>query len=212
MQSNQLTLELCDITFAYDDMLLFSNLSLTLSSQKIIQLIGANGMGKSSVLRILAGLIRPSRGDLLCNGKSIYKDLTHYQAGLFYLGHQIGVYSHLTVYENLQLDPRLVSCNKSQIEAGLNLFGLTEKVGVIADTLSRGQKQKLALVKVWLAEYAIYLLDEPFSTLDSEALSLTKRMIQDKQRQGALVILTAHYPQGVSDFIVRLEEMMCTPA
>lgn len=168
--------------------LLFAPQSFTLNPGEGLCLTGKNGSGKSSLLKIIAGLLSPSSGHLTWQGQAITPSYQHQVA---YVGHASGLKSGLTIEENwawmLAIHQHRAPAS---FESTLARFELPAHTRV-AD-LSAGQQQKAALAKLTLLAKPIWLLDEPHTALDSQAKAVLHPLMQQHLNQGGLLILTTH--------------------
>ncbi len=166
---------------------LFQGLSFSLGAGTLMRIAGPNGSGKTSLLRILCGLLRPDAGEVRWNG------------GLIYLGHAPAVSDDLTAAENLAAACTLAGfdCSKDTIMAALERFGVP---GGLVKRLSQGQRRRAALARLVLsASVPLWLLDEPLTALDVAAADLTKALIQDHVASGGAVAYTTHQDAGLRD-------------
>ncbi len=155
-----------------------------------LALFGPNGAGKSTLLGIIAGLVRPSRGQVFLDGDEITKDRDES------LGKRIGalscqtcLYDELTVLENLRFYGNLyrIENRKERIEELLRTVGMEARAGSPVRTLSRGMNQRVALARVLLHDPDILLLDEPYSGLDQDALTMLKTILTARNKTILLV-------------------------
>lgn len=163
--------------------LLFKDLSFALAPGEALQIIGGNGVGKSSLLRIVAGLLAPQAGDVEKTGQSNI---------FFYLGHALGLKSGLTLKENLLYHFEAIKLESKIVFQLLDRWSLSEYVNVMVEDLSQGQKQRLALVKLMLSDTRLWILDEPFSSLDVCGIDLLSQAIKVHLKHGGSVLLASH--------------------
>ena len=171
---------------------LFENLSLAVEPGELLQIVGDNGAGKSSLLRIMAGLLMPERGVLSWCGKAIDAKDAEFQSQLFYLGHSIGVKAPLTVLENLLYDYRLLSLDQEAALQALDRLGLYPYRLKFAGALSQGQRQRLALAKLLCCEARLLLLDEPLTALDSNSIRSFEAVLEQQLQAGAAIVVSSH--------------------
>ena len=188
-----LNLSANQLTCQRDERLLFQQLSFSLNASEALQVIGPNGSGKTSLLRILVGLLDPIEGQVSWSGQSISRCAEEYRSELAYVGHKIGVRPGLTVLENLQL---MASLNLSK--ADINLadvlaqLQLTELSNESAFRLSAGQQQRLALARLLIQQAQLWILDEPFTAIDVEGVQVISQLFAQHVAQGGLLVYTTH--------------------
>jgi heme exporter protein A len=178
---------------------LFSGLAFSLSPGDLLRIAGANGSGKTSLLRMLCGLLTPSAGEVLWNGTSIQSLREEYARHIVYLGHAPAVKDELTAAENLAITCQLAGLQVSteEIRAALGVFEVPDSpVG----KLSQGQKRRAALARLQLsASVPLWLLDEPLTALDAAAADLTKELIRNHAGNGGAVVYSTHQDAGLRD-------------
>ncbi|OOF50587.1 heme ABC transporter ATP-binding protein CcmA [Rodentibacter genomosp. 1] len=188
------TLSIKNLACQRGERVLFRGLSQDFKSGDFIQIEGRNGIGKTSLLRILAGLAQPLDGDVWWDLASISKRREIYHQNLLYLGHLSGVKPELSAWENLQFYQR-ISQAKSGDEA---LWAVLEKVGLVgredlpAAQLSAGQQRRIALARLWLSRAALWILDEPFTAIDKKGVEILTALFDEHTKQGGIVLLTSH--------------------
>ena len=179
---------------------LFSSLSFEIRAGEALRIAGANGSGKTSLLRILCGLLPPTQGKVLWKGNEVAALREDYSRELVYLGHAAAVKDELTAAENLSIACRLAGDAKPALPIlqALDRFGLAEKNRLVK-RLSQGQRRRAALARLALSESRpLWLLDEPFSALDSEGVSIVGSLIRDHMTGGGAVVLTTHQDPGIA--------------
>lgn len=172
----------------------FAGLSFALGPGQAVLLSGANGSGKSSLLRLLATLIAPIEGVLRWNGEAVSGDIDAYRAALRFVSHQDAVKPLLTVQENLAFlsglaDPAL---SPAQLDAALDALDMRPLGRLPARLLSAGQRRRLALSRLAASPAPLWLLDEPGSGLDRASLQRLHGMIAQHRAKGGMVIASSH--------------------
>lgn len=173
---------------------LFSSLNLALSPREILHITGANGCGKSTLLHILLGLLLPEEGEVYWQGLSITAPDAHYRTALTYIGHKTGIKHNLTVLENLQLAVQLTQSVRSiDWEQVLQYFSLNSISHTLCGRLSAGQKQRVALTRLLLTDARLWILDEPFTSLDASTHLALQNLLVSHTQRGGMVVLTTHH-------------------
>ncbi len=182
-------LEATGLAVLRGDRLVLSGLDLRLGASEALLLVGANGTGKSTLLRALAGLCPIDAGRLCWNGTDVLADPAAHAGRIAFLGHADALKPGLTVRENLRLAAVL---GRGSIAASLELFGLEALDGLPARLLSAGQRRRAALARVHLAGAPLWLLDEPSLGLDDAALDRLALALAAHRASGGMVVATTH--------------------
>lgn len=202
-QIEMLTIQ--NLSCARGEQILFENLNFSVATGELLHVIGKNGSGKSTLLHCILGLIRPTNGAIFWNDLPIIE--TNYQSDLAYLGHKHGLKSSLTVHENLELIRCLASNNSMPVTEALARLELTTLQNMMVLQLSAGQKQRVALAKLLFLSAKLWILDEPFTAIDSEgAMTLRSMMEQHLANQGA-ILLTSHQELGLADLPIKILQL-----
>lgn len=178
-----------------DQRLLFQDLSFDLSAGEVLQIAGANGSGKTSLMRILTGLAEPLQGSIYWRGEGLNRPAVRadYLTHLTYLGHAAGIKTELTAIENLtwyaRLDGREIKPELDGVLAALGLRGFED---VPCYTLSAGQQRRVGLARLGLLPTTLWVLDEPFTSIDDAGVVFIKQLIQQHCGDGGGVIMTSH--------------------
>lgn len=187
-------LSLINIACERGETRLFEGCSLTVSSGQWWQIEGHNGIGKTSLLRILAGLAVAAEGNVLWNGVKIQQQRDQYYENLFYLGHHAGVKPELTAWENLRFYQKIQGLPLED-EALWNALAKVSLIGredLPCSHLSAGQQRRVALAKLWLTTATLWILDEPFTAIDKKGVAELIAHIEHHCEQGGMVIFTSH--------------------
>jgi len=188
------------------DRMLFSSLSFDLQEGQILLIEGANGAGKTSLLRILAGLSRPTDGDVCWRGHGIAHRRVEYCSDMIYLGHAAGLKAELSPLENLRLWLTLagLEADPLAVRQALGDVGLRGYEEAPTRILSAGQRQRTALARLLLSPASLWILDEPFTALDADGLVLVRTLLETHAARGGMVSLTSHQPIDVSGNLRKL--------
>jgi len=173
---------------------LFDGVGFRLESGKLLYLRGANGAGKTSLLRILCGLSPAESGQIRWNGVAIDELGEAYRQDLFYLGHHNALQEALTVNENLAFYAALAGTIPSEADTAnaLARLGLRGCQTRLVRHLSQGQKRRVALSRLMLNRARLWVLDEPFVALDQAAIQLLADLVAAHLNKGGLAVLTSH--------------------
>jgi heme exporter protein A len=173
---------------------------------RCVLLTGRNGAGKTSLIRVIAGLLDPEEGDVMWRGRAARGSQNEFHAELAYLGHEPPLKGDLTGRENLQFSigiRRPVS--GAEIDTALERTGARAFADRAVRTLSAGQRRRVALAGVLLANATLWLLDEPTTHLDAEGQRLVAELIGDQLVRGGVVVAAVHHALDVSGQVSNLE-------
>lgn len=172
---------------------LFAALDVALAPGEILQVEGDNGTGKTSLLRILAGLLEPSAGQVRWRGDAIRELRDVYHAQLVYIGHRDGLKAELTPRENLAFAVALSGhAPKQTIAAALEHLGLNTHADDPVAQLSAGQRRRVALARLLLIPASLWLLDEPFTALDQTSIARVEALLHAHVQAGGLAVVSTH--------------------
>ena len=193
-------LEISNLACTRGDHLLFSDLSFSLSAGELLQVEGANGSGKTSLLRTLCGFMMPTAGEIRWRGQSIRKLDEDFYAEMIYLGHLNAIKDELNALENLRIGAGLAGCvvEDSQVIAALRRMGLRGRETLPVKVLSQGQRRRVALARLLFSNAPLWILDEPLTALDVGAVGLMQELIGEHLAKGGMVIYTTHQPLEVA--------------
>ena len=181
---------------------LFGEVSAALPRGHMLRVQGANGAGKTSLLRMICGLATPSRGEILWMGQPISGLREEFNLQLVYLGHAPALKDDLSGLENLQASTGLAGlpCTEQEAAAALAQAGLRGRDRLPARVLSQGQRKRVGLARLALSSTAaLWVLDEPFNALDDEACAWLQGLISAQLGRGGVVVLTSHQERAWDD-------------
>ncbi|MFL4498038.1 amino acid ABC transporter ATP-binding protein [Weissella sp. MSCH1] len=200
-------LEIKNLAKSYDTRTIFKNMNLTVNDGEVLSIVGPSGIGKTTFLRIVAGLLPANDGEMILNGEAL--DLTGERTGA-----QVGVifqdfnlFPQYTVKENVMLAPQLVH-HETKAEAADNADRLLQDLGLTAQAdqypfqLSGGQKQRVAIARALAMKPGILAYDEPTSGLDAESTERVIAVIKQLQAQGVTQLVVTHdlpFAEAVAD-------------
>ena len=184
-------LEAQDLACRRGERAIFAGLSFRLAPGEALLLLGANGSGKSSLLRLLAGLLAPAEGRLLWDGTDALADRAAHATRLRYLAHQEALKPSLTATESLDFFARLWGGTPAAALARLDLSPLAD---LPVRLLSAGQRRRLALARLALAPVPLWLLDEPTLGLDASAVGRLGGLLASHRAAGGMVLAATHVP------------------
>ena len=187
-------LQTASLTCVKGDQVLFDHLDLSIHPGQIYQVSGANGSGKTSLLKILAGLSPPDEGAVFWNGEPIHRHPDKFRSLLAYLGHSIGLKLDLTPAENLEFWSSLYGTSQTSPADALVQVGLKDQAHIACRYLSAGQRRRAAIARFQINGALIWILDEPLTALDSSGIQSVCQTIDAHLDRGGLVVLTSHQP------------------
>ncbi|MFT4059989.1 MAG: cytochrome c biogenesis heme-transporting ATPase CcmA [Legionella sp.] len=182
-------LNVFNLSFDYQEQPLLKEVTFHLPVGGLLHLRGANGAGKTTLLKLIAGLYRPIHGEIRFLGREIHSNLREYQQQLCFVGHKTGINLSLTVRENCFFD---LHYHKQSLKELASIFKLERYLDLSCALLSAGQKRQVGLLRLWMSQAKLWLLDEPLVALDAKALELLMAKIADHRAQGGAVVLTSH--------------------
>ncbi|WP_114089340.1 heme ABC exporter ATP-binding protein CcmA [Thalassospira profundimaris] len=183
-----------DLTCRRGERLVFTDLAFDARPGDALMLRGRNGAGKSSLLRLMAGLSEPLAGTICWENENIREDMPAHRARMQYLGHQDAVKPVLTVRDNLRLWASLRDVDNvdAAIDQALDALGILHLANSSGRFLSSGQKRRTALARILLGESELWLLDEPTVGLDRESCADLARLVDDFRAKGGIVVYSTH--------------------
>jgi predicted permease len=226
-------LDIRSLTKYYDHTPAVRDVSFTIQPGEILGYLGANGAGKSTTVKMLTGLIEPSQGQILLDGRSVRNDIPGYLKRIGYVPEEAHVYPHLSGWEYLQLMGRLRGIERHTLEPKIDefirLFSLWDARHDPLSSYSKGMRQKILLSSALLHNPDILILDEPFSGLDVTSAMVLRRLIRGMAQQGKMILYSSHVLEVVEkvcskvlilkkgevvayDSIDRLRDLMCQPS
>lgn len=184
------------------DRLLFSNLEFSVKAGEGLHVVGANGSGKTSLLRILASLAQAESGTVSWNGVDISQSKQRYASKFCFVGHQAGVNTQLSPRENcyFMMQARCKNCSQTEIDAALDKVELLGFEDEIAGSLSAGQQRRIALAQLLLNKTPLWLLDEPYTALDRLGISILDKIFTEHVESKGLLVFASHQDSALDQY------------
>jgi heme exporter protein A len=180
---------------------LFADVSFSLQAGQALHLEGDNGVGKTSLLRIVCGLSSADAGEVCWHEQPIHKNATAFRSSLFYLGHGLSLKEELTALENLMSDAAVSGRELSETQAlvALARMGLRGREHLPLRVMSQGQKRRTALARLLASQAPLWVLDEPFVALDAKAVDGLRGLLAEHVANGGMVLFTSHQPVALAN-------------
>jgi ABC-2 type transport system ATP-binding protein len=199
-------LEAVHLAKRYSSIPAVQDLSFTLRPGQVLGCLGPNGSGKSTTVKMLTGLLEPTRGTVLFGGRNIQEDLAAYRAQLGYVPEEPNLYPYLTGWEYLELIGTLRGMPRGdldiKIDSLLELFSLHPSRHVSIGTYSKGMRQRILIIAAIMHNPEIFIFDEPLSGLDVTSALIFKNIVQALGKEGKLVFYCSH--------VLEVVEKICT--
>jgi ABC-2 type transport system ATP-binding protein len=196
------------LTKRYGALTAIRDLSFTVQPGEVLGLLGPNGSGKSTTVKILTGLLQPTSGDVLLDGRDALADLPAYKTQIGYVPEEPHLYSYLTGPEYLRLVGRLRQLPDdvldTKIDSFLQLLGIYDDRYQTLSSYSKGMRQKILIAAAVLHDPRIVVLDEPFSGLDVTAARVLKAFVRAIAADGKMVVFSSHVLEVVEQVCSRV--------
>lgn len=205
--AHAIALDVVDIECLRGDALIFEHLSFSVPPGRVVQILGANGSGKTSLLRLLSGLSTPTAGDIFWHGEPI-RVSARFQDQRVYQGISAGFSASLTVRENLEHALALAARGvRTSLMRALAQVGLAQCEGTLLGLLSSGQRQRVALARLLLVPSQLWLLDEPLTALDRAGKKLLEEMLRAHVDHGGVALVATHQPLEIPASLLQTLDM-----
>jgi len=186
-------LEARDLDCSRGKQTLFTGLNCTVTGGEILHVLGPNGCGKTTLLRILCGTTLADSGQVLWHGEDIRLNRTEFHSNLAYVGHSHGIKLELSPRENLQTWMNLSGRNDpADLLRTLERIGLSGVENLTCNNLSAGQRRRVALGRLYLTRASVWILDEPLSAIDRSGIAEFESLLSRHADNGGITILTGH--------------------
>ena len=198
-----------NIIFKRNEKIIFQDLNLSLPPKKIIQITGRNGIGKTTLIKILANIILPTQGDIFWNGKNIYKNSENFLSNLTLIMDINTSKKDMTVNENIRFWKNIFqsSINNSEIDSLLEMLEIRDYKNTMVKHLSYGEIRKLEISRLIIENKKLWIFDEPYLGLDSSTINTFNETLANHIKNGGMAIIASHYNpeiQGIE--IIHLED------
>jgi heme exporter protein A len=172
----------------------FGDIDLAVGPGELLQVTGANGSGKTSLLRVLSGLLEPAAGELRWRARPVRAGESGYLQSLAYVGHTDGIDPDLSAAQNLAFAMRIAGATPSRVRVdhALDSYGMARTMSVPVRRLSLGQRRRVALARLALVPRLLWLLDEPLTALDEQAGDAFQAQLDAHLRAGGMAVVATH--------------------
>ncbi|WNO07708.1 cytochrome c biogenesis heme-transporting ATPase CcmA [Teredinibacter sp. KSP-S5-2] len=192
-------LTLSNLRFERDDLPLFSGMNAQFKAGSVVQIAGPNGVGKTTLLKIIAGLLTPTDGEVLWCG--VPASGYEFRSSMLYLGHHPGIKVSLTPMENLSwyfgINGVVKSDDPSLFPRALETVGLRGYEDIPCQQMSAGQQRRAALARLYCTAVPVWILDEPFTAIDVQGVKNLEELIGHHTQEGGIVLMTSHQPISI---------------
>ncbi|WP_202319780.1 heme ABC exporter ATP-binding protein CcmA [Archaeoglobus neptunius] len=188
-----------NVSAGYGDGEVIHNVNFRIGRGEIYILLGPNGSGKTTIFRVVAGILPPTKGRVMIDGVDIWED-ERVKSRLGYLPEGERVYPDLTVLKNMEFFAKIYGIGEDRIREILENFGLSEYRNKMAGTLSRGLRKRLAIARTLLHDPEVVILDEPFSNLDIESVMALRDRIFEMLEEKKSILLSTHILDEIHNF------------
>ena len=186
-------LESKNLSLMRNDHYIIRDLSIEISSKTVVNIFGNNGSGKTSFLKVLSGITEKTNGEISRNNVDV-----------IYVGHKNGLKSNLTIHENLALDnlqDRVISSD--EIDNVIRKYQMIDYRDTLVKNLSHGQQKRVCLMRTIIINSNLWLLDEPYSALDSKGIDILNNTIKEAVTNGVAVLMTNHKKIEIEELNVK---------
>lgn len=201
-------IEVSDLTKVYGKVVALRGVSLNVGAGEVLGLLGPNGAGKSTLMKVVVGILRPTEGYARVGGRDVAKEPEAAKRNVGYLPENPSLYTGLTVGEFLRFLGKIRDVEDSvlneKIPRALATFSLEEKADALLSTLSKGMKQKVALIAATLHDPKVLVLDEPLTALDPKSQAFVNSWITEQGRGGRTVMLSTHNLEIAQDHATKI--------
>lgn len=174
------------------DRCLFQNLDFVLNPGELLYVEGTNGSGKTSLLRAVAGLLDLESGVVKWKGQPVVRHPQQFRASLVWFGHRTGFKADLTAEQNLRFEAGLRAFRSDDFAGVLARVGVATRFSLPVRSLSAGQQRRVGLARMILAGAPLWMMDEPFTNLDTDGQSLVRELVSEHLAAGGICVMASH--------------------
>ena len=184
-----------NLSFKRSNRYIFRNLDLSISPKKILQIRGRNGIGKTTLIKILSNILKPDTGEIYWKGKNIYKQNNDFFKNLTLIMDTNTSKEDLTVYENIMFWKNLFSSpiHKDEIDSLLEILNIIKYKNTLIKYLSYGEKRKLEISRLIVEKKKLWIFDEPYLGLDDKTINIFNQTLKNHTKSEGMVIFSSHY-------------------
>lgn len=181
-----------NLTLIRGERCLFQGLDFALNPGELLLLKGQNGSGKTSLLRAIAGMLSLESGEIFWNETPVLQQRQEFHGALVWLAHKTGLKGDLTLVENLRFEASLRPQSDNDLAVVCERVGISRLKRLPLRSLSAGQQRRVALARLVLADVPLWLLDEPFTSLDRDGRHLVTQLVEEHLTSGGMCVMAAH--------------------
>lgn len=193
-----------NLTLIRGERCLFQGLDFALNPGELLLLKGQNGSGKTSLLRAIAGMLSLESGEIFWNEAPVLQQRQEFHGALVWLAHKTGLKGDLTLVENLRFEASLRPQSDNDLAVVCERVGISRLKRLPLRSLSAGQQRRVALARLVLADVPLWLLDEPFTSLDRDGRHLVMRLVEEHLTSGGMCVMAAHQDVEINATVHRV--------
>ena len=193
-----------DLTLIRGERCLFQGLDFALNPGELLLLKGQNGSGKTSLLRAIAGMLSLESGEIFWNEAPVLQQRQEFHGALVWLAHKTGLKGDLTLVENLRFEASLRPQSDNDLAVVCERVGISGLKRLPLRSLSAGQQRRVALARLVLADVPLWLLDEPFTSLDRDGRHLVMQLVEEHLTSGGMCVMAAHQDVEINATVHRV--------
>lgn len=193
-----------NLTLIRGERCLFQELDFALNPGELLLLKGQNGSGKTSLLRAIAGMLSLESGEIFWNEAPVLQQRQEFHGALVWMAHKTGLKGDLTLIENLRFEASLRPQSDNDLAVVCERVGISRLKRLPLRSLSAGQQRRVALARLVLADVPLWLLDEPFTSLDRDGRHLVTQLVEEHLTSGGMCVMAAHQDVEINATVHRV--------